>query len=150
MRDEPGAGEFNNLRVLVAAAWRSHARILRVLAGCEIEFATDAACARAALGAREFDLVLVGIYVQESKALEVLNAIRSLAPAVPAICVRAAEPRSRMSGGTLEAFRLACAQLGANGVVDFLHFPDDRSGDAAIRAEIRALVRRDAGRLTGT
>ena len=120
--------------------------ILRVLAGCEIEFATDASCAGAALGERAFDLVIVGIYVQESRALEVLSAVRLLAPAVPAICVRAAEPKSRMSGGTLQAFRLACAQLGAKGVVDFLQFPNDRSGDAAIRAEIGTLARREPGR----
>ena len=139
---EPGESSLPRRRALVAAAPKAHARVARALSGFDVEFVRDLSSATAALERGTFDVIVVGVYVLESRAIEVLRRLRVLAPSTAVICVRAAEPRYAMRGATLRAFRLASEQLGACGLVDFLAYPDNRSGNASIQAAIERLISR--------
>jgi CheY-like chemotaxis protein len=127
------------LRALVADIPPAHPRIARVLGGYDVKYVTSLWDAMNALKDRAFDLIIVGIDLNESSAMVVVEQVRQQRPDARVVCIRAAESRYRLQQGTLYGFRLACQELGARGLVDFFEFPDNASGDAAIAAELEKL-----------
>ena len=125
-----------NPRVLVAAIPHAHPRVERALAGFELEFVTNLSGAIRAARDRTFDFVVVGIDLAESSALDVVAEVRRIFPDLSVVCIRAVESEHRTSAATVHAFRLACAEIGACGVIDMFEFPDTTAGNAAIRDEI--------------
>jgi CheY-like chemotaxis protein len=126
-------------RVVVADIPPVHPRIARALIGFDLEFVTNLASALNALRDRTFDVVVVGIDLEESNALYVVQRVREIVPQTPLICIRAAEPRYRVPSATEHGFRLACEALGARGLVNFFDFADDAAGNAAIREVVEGL-----------
>jgi CheY-like chemotaxis protein len=126
-------------RCLIADIPPTHPRIARALVGFDLEFVTNLASAVNALRERAFDFVVIGIDLEESNALYVVQRIREIVPQTPLICIRAAEPKYRILNTTVHGFRLACEAVGARGLVNFFDFTDDAVGDAAIRSVIEGL-----------
>jgi CheY-like chemotaxis protein len=129
----------DNQRVLVADIPPTHPRIARALVGFDLEFVTNLASALNALRDRAFDFVVIGIDLEESNALYVVQRVREIVPHTPVICVRAAEPAYRIPSGTVKGFRVACEALGARGLVDFFDFADNAVGNARIRGLVEGL-----------
>jgi hypothetical protein len=128
-----------NPRILVAAIPQAHPRVERALAGFDIEFVTSLSSAIGAVRDCTFDFVVVGIDLAESSAPEVVVEVRRLFPDLPVVCIRAVESEHRTTGTTAHAFRIACAEIGACGLIDMFEFPDTSAGNAAIRNAIARL-----------
>jgi hypothetical protein len=131
-----GSVGSRNPRVLVAAIPEAYPRVERALAGFEVEFVANLSSAISAVRDRTFDFVVVGIDLAESSALDVVGEIRRMVPQLSVVCVRAVESEHRTTATTVHAFRLACAEIGACGVIDMFEFPDTLAGNAAIRNAI--------------
>ena len=115
----------------------ANARIAAVFAECDLEIAATAAAAVAAARARGFHCALVSVITPD--AFDVAKVLHEAVPELPVICVRVVDERHRFTRTTLEGLRLAASAVGARGFVDFVDFPDDERGIAAIRSAIEAL-----------
>jgi two-component system OmpR family response regulator len=101
-------------------------------AGYSVEWAEDGEAAETALGASEFDLLILDLGLPKKSGLEVLKALRERASRIPVLILTALDDLSHRVNG-LDA-----------GADDYLHKPFEF---AELEARVRALVRRgQAGR----
>jgi len=126
-------------KILVADVPQMDARYTAALPGWEIEFARTLGAARQALGRARFDLVAVGVYFDDSRMFDLVRAIRGDPDTedLPIVCVRGRPGFTAVTGRTLE---MTLKALGADEFVDLVHFGDDASGNAALRATIERLL----------
>lgn len=118
--------------LLLATSVETQRRLGRALQGLDLACAASAAEVRAALAARQFDLIVVGAHFDESRALEMVEEIRRTPHTAGLVCVRGT-PFHHVGRPAMEAFRVACEALGVRRVVDLLDYPDDDTGNRAIR-----------------
>jgi hypothetical protein len=121
-------------RILVACVQRAYTRLFAIFSGLELVFVTTSSEARAALKTGPFDLVMIGVYFDESRMFDFLEHLRSDAQydSVPVVCFRGIEAADPVKMG-LDGIATACAARGANAYFDLLAFPDHAAGNASIR-----------------
>jgi CheY-like chemotaxis protein len=126
--------------ILVADVPQMEPRYSAALAGCELAFVRTMPEARQALAAARYDLVAIGAYFDDSQMFELVRAVRSDPGhrATPIMCVRGAPGFTAVTARTLEATLKA---LAADAFVDLVHFGDEESGNAALRASVERLLR---------
>lgn len=95
-----------------------------MLSKCEVEFVTNARSALEAANERVFDLVLVGVDMNDQNALNVVSALQVLQPDLAVVCICAKRGYALLPA-TLRALRLAAETVGARGFVNFSDFDDD-------------------------
>lgn len=110
-------------------------RFRRLLAADELIFADTVEDASRALAEREVDAVLLGYQFDESRALEVLNDLRSRERhrATPVLCLIGLPSRLEWS---IQAFDKAARALKPCEVLDVRDLQDDDAGNAAMRRMI--------------
>ena len=127
-------------RILVADVEEMDDRYAAALAGLPLDFARTMDEAREALATHRYDLVVVGVYFDDSQVFGLVRTIRAdeFNNEAPIICVRGRPGFTAVPTRTLES---AVKALTADDFVDFLHFVDDRSGDSALRAPAGRFVK---------
>jgi PleD family two-component response regulator len=127
-------------RILVADVPQMDARYSAALAGRELAFVRTMAQARQALADARYDLVAIGVYFDDSQMFELVRAVRNdeRQGEVPIVCVRGAPGFTAVTARTLEATLKA---LAADEFVDLVHFGDEESGNAALRASVERLLK---------
>jgi CheY-like chemotaxis protein len=131
-------------RILVACVRRAYTRLFAILSGRELAFVDTLAEAQAALKAGGFDLVLIGLYFDESRMFDLLRHIRAdeKYDRVPVVCFRGVTAPDGQSQLGLEGVGAACDALRASAFLDLLAFPDDATGNAALRKTIEDFLAR--------
>lgn len=116
------------------------ARYSAALAGWDLEFVRTMGEARGALGAARYDLVAIGVYFDDSRMFDLVRTLRSdeVHGEVPIVCVRGRPGFTAVSTRTLE---LTLKALAANEFIDLVHFGEDESGNAALRAAVERLLK---------
>lgn len=126
--------------ILVADVPSMDGRYSAVFGGRPLVFvrAMEEACA--ALEARSFEMVVVGVYFDDSQVFDLVRSIRSHEThnEVPVVCVRGGPGFAAVTTRTLE---MAVKALAADAFVDLLQFPDEKSGDAALRAAVQPYLK---------
>jgi DNA-binding response OmpR family regulator len=127
-------------KILVADVPQMDGRYSAALAGWEVDFVRTMSEARHALAASRYDLVVIGVYFDDSQMFDLVRAIRSgrTHDEVPIICVRARPGFTAITTRTLDVTLKA---LGVDQFIDLLHFGDDAAGNSALRAAAQALVK---------
>lgn len=127
-------------KILVADVPQMDVRYSVALAGWELAFVRTMAQARQALGAGGCRLVAVGVYFDDSRMFDLVRALRSddLPGKVPIVCVRGRPGFTAVTTRTLE---MSLKALAADAFIDLVHFGDDDSGNAALRAAVERLLR---------
>jgi hypothetical protein len=127
-------------KILVADVPQMDARYSASLAGCELAFVRTLPEARQALAGERYALVAIGVYFDDSQMFELVRAVRNddTQNEVPIVCVRGGPGFTAVSARTLEATLKA---LAADEFVDLVHFGDEQSGNAALRASVERLLR---------
>ena len=120
-------------KILVADVPQMDGRYSAAFAGWELAFVRSLQQAHQALDAGRCDLVVIGVYFDDSQMFDLLRYIRADEDhsEVPLICVRGQPGFTAVSGRTLE---LTCKALAADAFIDLLHFADEAAGNAALRA----------------
>jgi DNA-binding response OmpR family regulator len=121
-------------RILIADVPQMDARYNAALCGWEVAFVRTMSQARRAITER-YDLVVIGVYFDDSQMFDLVRFIRNddLHNEVPIVCVRGSPGFTAVTTRTLE---MAVKALSADAFVDLLHFDDEQSGDAALRAVV--------------
>ena len=127
-------------KILVADVPQMDARYSASLAGLELAFVRTLAEASQALADQRYDLVAIGVYFDDSQMFELVRAVRNdeTQNEVPIVCVRGGPGFTAVTARTLEATLKA---LAADEFVDLVHFGDEESGNAALRASVERLLR---------
>jgi DNA-binding response OmpR family regulator len=127
-------------RILVADVPQMDGRYAAALAGWEIVFVRTMSEARHALAAERYDLVVIGVYFDDSQMFDLLRAIRSgeTHTKVPIVCVRGRPGFTAITSRTLE---MTVKALGGDEFVDLLHFGDDDAGNAVLRATVERYIK---------
>jgi CheY-like chemotaxis protein len=123
------------LRVLACTVPGTEPRLRAVLPDAEFHLVFDTAEALDALRHGSFDLALVGIRFDESRALELLRRIQS-EPDIrmpPLVGMRGARTAYRVLP---EVFDIPMLAMGARDVIDFSDIPNDAAGNAAVRERL--------------
>jgi DNA-binding response OmpR family regulator len=120
-------------KILVADVPQMDARYAAAFAGWEVVFVRTFVEAEHALDAARYDLVVIGVYFDDSQMFDLLRAIRGddAHAEVPILCVRGHQGFTAVSTRTLE---MTVKALAADEFVDLVHYADDESGNAALRA----------------
>jgi DNA-binding response OmpR family regulator len=127
-------------KILVADVPQMDGRYAAALAGWEIAFVRTLSEARQALAAKRYDLVVTGVYFDDSQMFDLVRAIRSddAHGELPIICVRGRPGFTAITSRTLE---VTVKALAADEFIDLLHFGDDAAGNAALRAAVERLIK---------
>jgi DNA-binding response OmpR family regulator len=122
--------------VLVADVPSMDARYAAALAGSHVLHVRTMSDARAVLEARRCDLVVIGVYFDDSRMFDLVRAVRAdeRHNEVPIVCVRGSPGFTAVTTRTLE---MAVKALSADAFVDLLHFDSEQAGDAALREALR-------------
>jgi hypothetical protein len=112
------------------------------LGGQDLSFADTLRDAHAALDAQRFDLILIGTRFDESRMFDLLRELPSAKnpSKTPIVCFRGMMSVPASDPAIVEGLSLACGLLGARAFYDFARYPNDESGDAAIRRIIDAYL----------
>lgn len=116
------------------------ARYSDSLAGCELAFVRTVPEAREALAAQRYDLVAIGVYFDDSQMFDLVRVVRNddTQNELPIVCVRSGPGFTAVTARTLETTLKA---LAVDEFVDLVHFGDEQSGNAALRASVERLLR---------
>lgn len=127
-------------RILVADVPQMDARYSAALEGCALAFVRTMAEARQALAGSRYDLVAIGAYFDDSQMFELVRTVRNheTQSEVPIVCVRGGPAFTAVTARTLEETLKA---LAADEFIDLVHFGDEQSGNAALRASVERLLR---------
>jgi DNA-binding NtrC family response regulator len=136
MTPPPGAP-----RVVAAVRRDLQRRIRAILSHCELRFVESGAELLYALDERDCDLLIIGLHFDQSSTAQALQRVLSRDEAFPVVCVRGL-PFSRLGDATLEAARLAFAELGVHNFIDLLQYPDDALGNERVRTMLERLLPR--------
>jgi DNA-binding NtrC family response regulator len=96
--------------------------------------------ALAKLSSRDFDLVVCGIYFEETRMFDLVRAVKRDYPSVPIICCRLGD--SAIPPITLEATGIAAKSMGAAGFYDLPILRGDPALDREFRSVVLAHARR--------
>jgi len=127
-------------KILLADVPQMDARYAAALEGCALAFVRAIPEARQTLEGERYHLVAIGVYFDDSRMFEMVRTVRSddTHAEVPIICVRGGPGFTAVAARTLEATLKA---LAADEFVDLLHFGDEESGNAALRASVERLLK---------
>lgn len=127
-------------KILVADVPQMDGRYAAALAGWELACVRSLKQAHQALEAGRCDAVVIGVYFDDSQMFDLLRYIRADEDhaEVPVVCVRGQPGFTAVSGRTLE---LTCKALAADTFIDLLHFADEASGNAALRAAVSQFLK---------
>ena len=120
---------------VVLVADTGDARLSGILAGYSLHFVRTLEEARAALGARTFDLVVIGVHFDESRMFDLLRHVRGQERhrATPVVCVLTLDfTRYAVAAEGLE---IAVKALGGTAYLDL-----KASGDGEVRRAIEDLL----------
>lgn len=110
-----------------------------ILAGHEVRFVRTLADARRALAAERFDLVAIGVHFDESRMFDLLRHLQAHSqPPGAVVCMRTHHFASPAI--SIEGLDIAARTLGSNLFVDLTWYPDDATGNGAVRRLLEALV----------
>lgn len=128
------------MKILVADVPQMDARYTAALEGWEIAFVRTMSEAREALAAARHELVAIGVYFDDSQMFDLVRSIRAddFQNEVPIVCVRGSPGYTAVTTRTLE---MAVQALSADAFVDLLHYSDEASGDAALRAVVQRYLK---------
>ena len=129
------------LRVLVCTVPGAEPRLRAVLPDAELHFVFKIADALAKLRDGSFDLLIIGIRFDESRALELLGRI-ALDPTLRkpvTVGIRGAKMAMRVSP---EVFDIPMQAMGAVDIIDFSDIPNDEAGNAAVCERLLRRCRR--------
>jgi len=126
--------------ILIADVPSMDARYWTALGGWSLAFARTMDEARATLAAQRCAAVVIGVYFDGSQMFDLVRVIRAddFQNEVPIICVRGSPGYTAVTTRTLES---ALKALAADAFVDLLHFADEPSGDAALRAAVQRYLK---------
>ena len=126
--------------ILVADVPSMDGRYAAALAGWPLAFVRTMREAHALLEDRRCSLVVIGVYFDDSQMFDLVRAIRAddFQNEVPIVCVRGGPGYTAVSTRTLES---ALKALAADAFVDLLHFAEEQSGDAALRAAVQRYLK---------
>jgi hypothetical protein len=119
--------------VLLAVTAGTRARLNAALGSHSLAWVETLDEVGVALAGRRFDLIVIGARFDESHAFEVLRSAIAAQPRARVACLRGVEPPSLLGKPAVEAFRVACEALGATLVLDLADYPDDDTGNRAMR-----------------
>lgn len=127
-------------KILVADVPHMDGRYSAALTGWELARVRTLSQAHQALEAGRCDLVVIGVYFDDSQMFDLLRYIRADEDhsEVPVVCVRGQPGFTAVSGRTLE---MTCKALAADKFIDLLHFADEAAGNAALRAAISQFIK---------
>jgi PleD family two-component response regulator len=127
-------------RVLACTSPEAERRLRKALRDDELVMALTFSEAASNLVHHKFDVVLVGMMFDESRALELTQMILSndSIPKVPIVGIRGAKIARIVDPNV---FDVPMAELGAVDVIDFASIPDDDAGNARLGARIRACIK---------
>jgi hypothetical protein len=120
------------MRVLACTSREAEARLRALLPDAELRFAFTFAEGLKALSAADYDLLIIGMMFDESRALEFLREVHS-ADLPPLVGIHGAKLPQKVAPAT---FELPMRALGALDVIDFGSIPKDEAGNADIRARL--------------
>ena len=125
--------------ILVADVPSMDGRYSVALAGWTLDFVRSLSDARAALEAKQYRLILVGVYFDDSQMFDLVRAIRNdeTHNEAPIVCVRGGPGFAAVTTRTLE---MACRALNADAFVDLIQYADEAAGDAELRAVVQRHV----------
>lgn len=126
-------------RVVAAVRRDIQRRIRAILPDCELRFVHTATQLVRALDEARCDMLIVGLHFDESSAVAALERVLARGGSFPVACVRGA-PFARLGRPTLEASRMALGELGAQNFIDLVEYPDDKDGNAHVRAMLERLL----------
>jgi DNA-binding NtrC family response regulator len=120
-------------KILVADVPQMDGRYLAAFAGWQVAFVRTLVEAQHALDAARYDLVVIGVYFDDSQMFDLLRAIRGDDEygEVPIVCVRGHPGFTAISSRALE---MTVKALAADEFIDLLHYADEAAGNAALRA----------------
>lgn len=123
------------MRILACTVPAAERRLRAALADAEIQVAFTMAEALAALAPGAFDLLIVGMRFDESRALEFVQRVRQDASleGLPIIGIRGAAAPMVIAP---QHFDLPMWALGACDVIDFNAIPENEAGNRHIRERI--------------
>lgn len=128
--------------ILLCAYPGARQRLARVLGDHHLWFADTLQEACAAVDARKFDLVLIGTRFDESRMFDLLRHLHAegKSGSTSIVCFRGMMSVPASDPAIVEGLSLACEVLGARAFYDFAIYPDDESGNAAIRRIIASYL----------
>ena len=128
--------------ILVASIPNANDGMSVVLSPHRITFVTTLAAALAALASDSFDLIMIGVYFDESRMFELLNGVRrSNGHALtPVICFRTVAMPDGPGSFSAESVATACQAAGASAFFDLVGTPDGDDGQARISALIEQVL----------
>jgi hypothetical protein len=120
------------ITILVADVPSMDARYAAAFAGSHVRYVRTMREADAVLAEQRCNLVVVGVYFDDSRMFDLVRAVRNdeVHNEVPIVCVRGSPGFTAVTTRTLE---MAVKALSADAFVDLLHFDDEPAGDAALR-----------------
>ena len=120
-------------KILVADVPQMDRRYSKAFTGWDLAWVRTLAEAHQSLDAGRCDLVVIGVYFDDSQMFDLLRYIRADEEhsEVPVVCVRGQPGFTAVSGRTLE---MTCKALAADAFIDLLHYADEPGGNAALRA----------------
>ncbi|MGQ0751775.1 MAG: hypothetical protein ACT4PS_14675 [Betaproteobacteria bacterium] len=140
--------------ILICAYPGARQRFAKVFDNHYLSFADTLEEARAVLDSRNFDLILIGTRFDESRMFDLLRHLHAGGKSgnTSIVCFRGMMSVPASDLAIVEGLSLACEVLGARAFYDFAIYPDDATGNAAIRRIITShlppagLQRQTAGR----
>ena len=120
-------------KILVADVPQMDGRHAAAFAGWEVVFARTLVEAEHALDTARCDLVVIGVYFDDSQMFDLLRAIRGddQHGELPILCVRGHPGSTAISSRALE---MTVKALAADEFIDLVHYADEAAGNAALRA----------------
>lgn len=124
------------LRVLACGVQETEARLRAVLPDGELHLVFNTANALNVLRGGAFDLVLIGMVFDESRALELMRRIMAdpTLHKAPIVGIRGARTGYRVLPPAV--FDMPMRAMGAADVIDFRDIPNDEAGNASIRQRL--------------
>jgi len=123
-------------KILVADVPQMDARYAAALGGCEIEFVRTLAQARQALGGARHDLVVIGVYFDDSRMFDLMRVLRTdpRHAETPILCVRGRPGLAAVSTRTLED------SVKALGAREFIDLVSEEDGERILREAAGRLI----------
>ena len=120
-------------KILVADVPHMDGRYGEAFRDWEVRFVRTMAEACQVLAQHRYDLIVIGVYFDDSQMFDLVRAIRNdeAQADVPILCVRGHPGFTAVTSRTLE---VALKTLGANEFVDLVQFGDEAAGNAGLRA----------------
>jgi hypothetical protein len=139
------------LQILVAGIPETNGRIAEIFADCVLTVVSTLEEAETALSGR-YDALLIAVRFNESRMFDLLRHVRTSGASdrLAVICYRSTSGPVTTAALALEAVKLASHAQGAKAFFDFMTYPDQESGNRAIRELVGKLATRALGKRTAS